>query len=57
MCFTVIETVSYYIGYLGHTHMCTLDASKAFDRVNLVLLFIKLQPLSTVHTFHSLYLF
>ena len=38
---SVIETVSYYVGHLGHKHtcMCTLDASKAFNRVNLVLLF------------------
>ena len=35
----VIETVSYYIGHLGHTNMCTWGASKAFDCVNLLLLF------------------
>ena len=33
---------SYDIGHLGHTYMCTLDTSKAFDRVNLLLLFSKL---------------
>ena len=37
--------------------MCTLDASKAFDRVNLLLFFSKLLPLSTVPTFHNVYLF
>ena len=41
---SVIVTVSYYIDHLGHTHtgMYTLDASKAFDRVNLLLLFSNL---------------
>ena len=34
-----METVSYHIGHLGHTYMCMLDVSKAFDRVNLLLLF------------------
>ena len=40
--FSVIETVSYYIDRLGHTYMCTLDAFKAFDRVDLLLLISKL---------------
>ena len=39
---SVLEAVSCYIGHLGHTYMCTLDASKAFDPVNLLLLFSKL---------------
>ena len=36
------ETVSYYISKSSNVYMCMIDASKAFDRVNLVLLFKKL---------------
>ena len=39
---SVIEIVSYYKDHLGDTCMCMLDASKAFDRVDLLLLFSKL---------------
>ena len=36
------ETISYYINKSSSVYMCMLDASKAFDRVNLVVLFKKL---------------
>ena len=34
--------VNYYINNSGKVYVCTLDASKAFDRVNLLTLFKKL---------------
>ena len=39
---SVNETVNYYINNSGQVYVCTLDASKAFDRVNLLTLFKKL---------------
>ena len=36
---SVNETVNYYINSSGKVYVCTLDASKAFDRVNLLTLF------------------
>ena len=39
---SVNETVNYYINNSGKVYVCTLDASKAFDRVNLLTLFKKL---------------
>ena len=43
-CVTMIrETVSYYLSYSNQLFMCMLDASKAFDKVNLLLLFRKLR--------------
>ena len=36
---SVNETVNYYINNLGKVHVCTSDAYKAFDRVNLLTLF------------------
>ena len=36
------ETVNYYINKSGKVYICTLDASKAFDSVNLLTLFKKL---------------
>ena len=42
-CVTMIrETVSHYLSYSNQLFMCMLDASKAFDKVNLLLLFRKL---------------
>ena len=39
---SVNETVNYYINNPGKVYVCTLDASKAFVRVNLLTLFKKL---------------
>ena len=39
---SVNQTVNHYINNLGKVYVCTLDASKAFDRVNLLTLFKKL---------------
>ena len=39
----VQETISYYINNGSHVVMCMLDASYAFDRVNLLTLFKKLR--------------
>ena len=39
---SVNEIVNYYINNLGKVYVCTLDASKAFDWVNLLTLFKKL---------------
>ena len=36
---SVNETVNYYINISGKVYACTLDVSKAFDRVNLLTLF------------------
>ena len=38
---SINETVNYYINNSGKVYVCTLDASKAFDRVNLLTLFKK----------------
>ncbi len=40
---TIIEIISYYMHGGGSVYMCMLDASKAFDRVNLYTLFNKLR--------------
>ena len=40
--FSISETVSYYVDNSGQVYVCMLDASKAFDCVNLLLLFRKL---------------
>ena len=39
---TINEVVKYYTKKDGSVYMCMLDASKAFDRVNLFILFNKL---------------
>ena len=39
----VTETINYYINNESDVYMCCIDASKAFDRVNLVVLFNKLR--------------
>ena len=39
---SIIETILYYLDKKGKIFMCTLDASKAFDKVNLLVLFNKL---------------
>ena len=36
------ETINYYLNNSSNVYICTLDASKAFDRVNLLALFQKL---------------
>ena len=36
---SVIETITYYVDHDGNVYVCTLDASKAFDCVNLLTLF------------------
>jgi len=42
-CVSVItETINYYLHNDSNVYMCTIDASKAFDRVNLYVLFTKL---------------
>ena len=58
---SVNETVNYYINNSGKVYVCTLDASKAFDRVNLRTLFKKLFerhmcPLFLRFFIHSYYL-
>ena len=40
--YSIIETISYYLDKKSKIFMCTLDASKAFDKVNLLVLFNKL---------------
>ena len=35
----VTETINYYLHNKSDIYMCTIDASKAFDRVNLFVLF------------------
>ena len=39
---SVNETINYYINNSGKVYVCTLDASKAFDRVNIFTIFKKL---------------
>ena len=39
---SIIETISYYLDKKSKIFMCTLNASKAFDKVNLLVLFNKL---------------
>ena len=39
---SIFETANYYVSSAGAAHVCMLDASKAFDRVNLLTLFRKL---------------
>ena len=39
------ESVSYYLSYSNQLYMCVLGASKAFDKVNLLLLFRKLRDM------------
>ena len=43
---SVFETANYYVSSAGAAHVCMLDASKAFDRVNLLTLFRKLHNCS-----------
>ena len=39
-CVSIIkEVINYYVNQNGCVYMCMLDASKAFDRVNLLVLF------------------
>ena len=40
---TITEIINYYIKNSSNLYMCTLDCTKAFDRVSLVLLFTKLR--------------
>ena len=40
---TITEIINYYIKNTSKLYMCTLDSTKAFDRVILVFLFIKLR--------------
>ena len=40
---TIIEIINYYNKNSSNLYMCTLDCTKAFDRVSLVLLFTKLR--------------
>ena len=39
---SIFETANHYVSSAGAAHVCMLDASKAFDRVNLLTLFRKL---------------
>ena len=39
----VTETINYYLHNKSYIYMCTIDASKAFDRVNLFVLFTLLR--------------
>ena len=42
-CVSIIkEVINYYVNQNSCVYMCMLDASKAFDRVNLLVLFKKL---------------
>ena len=43
---SVYETINYYISNSSAVYVCTLNASKAFDRVNLLTLFEKLHKRS-----------
>ena len=36
---SIIETINYYNNNGSNVYLCMLDASKAFDRVNLLTLF------------------
>ena len=43
-CVSVLcETIDYYVHNESDVYMCSIDASKAFDRVNILLLFRKLR--------------
>ena len=43
-CVSVLcETIDYYVHKESDVYMCSIDASKAFDRVNILLLFRKLR--------------
>ena len=44
--FCIYETISHYVSNSGAVYVCTLDAAKAFDRVNLLTLFEKLHKRS-----------
>ena len=46
---TIIETANYYVSSAGATHVCMLDASKAFDMANFLTLFRKLHNRSMCH--------
>ena len=48
----VTETINYYLHNKSDIYICTIDASKAFDRVNLFVLFNLLRK----HNFCPLYL-
>ena len=39
---SIVETISYYLNKKSKIFMCAFDASKAFDKVNLLVLFPKL---------------
>ena len=39
---SITETISYYVDNSGQVYVCMLDAAKAFDCVNLLLLLKKL---------------
>ena len=42
-CVSVLcETIDYYLHNESNVYMCSIDAFKAFDRVNILLLFRKL---------------
>ena len=43
---SIFERANYYVSSAGAAHVCMLDASKAFDRVNLLTLFRKLHSRS-----------
>ena len=44
LCVSVLcETIDYYVHNESDVYMCSIDASKAFDRVNILLLFRKLR--------------
>ena len=58
-CVSVLcETIDYYVHNESDVYMCSIDASKAFDRVNVLLLFRKLRkrkfcPLSLRYLINS----
>ena len=54
---SVNETVKYYINNSGKAYVCTMDASKAFDRVNLLTLFKKLFKRNTCSLFLRFFIY
>ena len=58
---SIFETANYYVSSAGAAHVCMLEASKAFNRVNLLTLFRKLHnrsmcPLFLRFLIHSYYI-
>ena len=50
---SIFETANHYVSSAGAAHVCMLDASKAFDKVNLLTLFRQLHNRSMCPLFYG----